>query len=146
MKETLHLLWLSQRSQRLGVEVQMDRRYREMRAITGHRASDRQGARSEALARASTARARRNAASARAMNDDGPAQVEVGYGVGGISGVRRSRSANPAAFAQVSSLRGAERRERNQIFEQEGSGVYRPTTRLYERAGELVDSGEGFSF
>lgn len=124
----------------------MDRRYRETRAITGHRASDAAGRRSEAYSRAIGARARRRAHSASSMADDGPAIVEAGYGVGGVSGVRRSRSINPQGMAMASAARGAERRERNAIFEAEGSGVYRPRTRLSDRAGELQDGDNGFSF
>lgn len=121
----------------------MDRRYRETREAT-----DGRGARSEAYSRANLARSRRQAHQMRAMNDDGPALLEAGRSVGGTGGIRRSRSANPYAFAQLSSERSAQKREFDAIFQQEGSGVYRPKTRLYERVGELEDdsfSGEGSS-
>jgi hypothetical protein len=112
----------------------VDRRYRETR-----QASDRQEARSEAYGRALAARSRREARRARVMGDDGPAVLEAGSGIGGTGGIRESRSADPYAFAKVRALRGDEQRSRDAIFQAEGSGVYRPKTRLYERVGELED-------
>lgn len=104
----------------------LDRRYRQGRAYDGTRASDGGNRRQEALVRARLAQARIRSRSLNAVgNEDGP------------------KAAEGFAAADIVRARAAERQDRNQVFEQEGSGVYgaRPAmdaVRRQDKEGEQL--------
>lgn len=99
----------------------MDRRYLQARDGNGVRAFDTRKRVSEAYTRANLARRRVQRRSELAYGyEDGP------------------KSANPFAAADIFRARSAARNERNQVFQQEGSGVYGAQQLMSEakRAGE----------
>ena len=100
----------------------MDRRYLQARDGSGVRASDTRQRISEAYARANLARRRVQRRSELAYGyEDGP------------------KSANPYAAVDILRARSTARNERNQVFQQEGSGVYGAQQSMNEakRAGEM---------
>jgi hypothetical protein len=93
----------------------VDRRYSQARGAGGTRASKAGSARREALTRAQIARGRVRARSARAGgNERGP------------------KSIDPLAAVAILRGRAAQTAERNQVFQEEGSGVYGSAPALAE--------------
>lgn len=89
------------------IRQDVDRRYSQTRGAGGVRASDSGSRRREAYARAQIARGRVNARAARSGgNEGGP------------------KSIDPYAAVDILRGRAALRAERDQVFQEEGSGVY----------------------
>lgn len=103
----------------------LDLRYRETRGSGGVRASEGRQRRSEAYARAQLAQRRLQRRSELAYGyEDGPKNI------------------NPFAGIDISRARSQERSDRDQVFQQEGSGVYGARQSMNEaRRGDEQQQG-----
>ena len=102
----------------------MDRRYKQARFYNGTPATDRRVNRSDSLVRSYLARARK--------------QNATGQSYGGSTGGRSSIDSNRGL--EILRERATQQSERNEVFKEEGSGIYGARRAKYE-SRQLPDLG-----